>query len=445
MRSVRYWFRFITTFISRFKGVLIAGLLAGVFIFAFFSLIYPSIFNRKTEYIGIAGRYQTDNLHPIIQSLISEGLTFTKEDGTVAPALATSWEAQDEGKTWIFHLDPNKKWQDGSPVTSETIQYAFEDVQIEKPDNSTVIFKLENEYAPFPSVVSRPTFKQGLLGTGEWEVKKIELSGSFVSEIVLENKEGDKKIFRIYPTEDQAKTAFSLGEVDTMVDILEPKPTSEWNITQVKEEVSDGRYVGIFFNNENPILGGTDAKPLRQALFYAIDKNAIGTPRALGPISPESWAYNPQVKDYAYDPERAKQLIDDNMSEEIKERLEVKLATIPALLETAEKVAGYWEAVGVKTIVQVTPTLPSEYEAFLAIYDIPEDPDQYSTWHSSQIGITNISRYSNPRIDTLLESGRQELNREERKRIYLDFQRFLLEDAPAIFLYHPVSYTISRK
>lgn len=445
MRSIRYWIRFLTTFIRRFKGVLFIGLISGILLFAFFSLVYPSLFIRKTEYIGLAGRYQTDNLHPEIQKLIGEGLTTTNENGIVAPALASAWESSEDGKVWTFHLNQNKKWQDGTPITADTIQYSFEDVQIEKPDQYTLVFKLENQYSPFPAVVSRPTYKRGLLGTGEWEVKKIDLSGSYVSEVILENSAGDRKIFRIYPTEDQAKNAFTLGEVDALVDMLEPKPLNEWNMVDVKEEVIDGRYVGIFFNNENPILGGTDAKPLRQALFYAIDKDAIGSPRALGPISPKSWAYNPQVKDYAYDPERAKELIKENMSEEILENLEIKLATIPALLSTAEKIAGYWQAVGVRTVVQVTPTLPSEYEAFLAIYDIPEDPDQYSTWHSSQIGTTNISKYSNPRIDTLLENGRQETEQEERKRIYLDFQRFLLEDAPAIFLYHPLSYKITRK
>jgi len=367
------------------------------------------------------------------------------EDGTVSPGLADSWEEQDDGKTWVFHLNTSKKWQDQTVVTSDTIQYSFDDVEIERPDGETIVFRLENEYAPFPAIVSKPTYKKGLLGTGEWRVRKIKQTGSYISQVVLQDAEGNEKIFRIYPSEDQAKIAFKLGEIDTLIDMLEPSPLSNWQTLKVDAEVNNGRYSGIFFNNEDTTVGGTDAKALRQALAYAIDKEQLGTPRAISPISPDSWAYNSIVKDYAYDPERAKELIDDTYPDDVKEKIELKLATIPALLGIAEKIAEYWEAVGIKTIVQVTPTLPNEYQAFLAIYDIPEDPDQYSTWHSSQIGITNISRYSNPRIDTLLEDGRQELNREERKRIYLDFQRFLLEDAPAIFLYHPQSYTISRK
>jgi len=44
-----------------------------------------------------------------------------------------------------------------------------------------------------------------------------------------------------------------------------------------------------------------------------------------------------------------------------------------------------------------------------------------------------------------LEDGRIELDTEVRKKIYFDFQRFLLEDAPAAFLVNPVSYTVTRK
>ena len=94
--------------------------------------------------------------------------------------------------------------------------------------------------------------------------------------------------------------------------------------------------------------------------------------------------------------------------------------------------------------MQVSSVTPTEYDAFLVIFDIPPDPDQYTLWHSTQAG-SNISRYKNPRIDKLLEDGRLNLDTEARKKIYLDFQRFLLEDAPAAFLFHPTWYTISRK
>jgi len=113
-------------------------------------------------------------------------------------------------------------------------------------------------------------------------------------------------------------------------------------------------------------------------------------------------------------------------------------------LTIADSISKNWHEVGVKSEVQVSSLIPQDYQCFLAILDIPHDPDQYSIWHSTQTQ-SNLSKYQNPRIDKLLEDGRIELNTEERKVIYLDFQRFLLEDAPAVFLYHPVVYSIERK
>ena len=132
------------------------------------------------------------------------------------------------------------------------------------------------------------------------------------------------------------------------------------------------------------------------------------------------------------------------MADELKENLTVNIITTPALLSVAESIARDWAEVGVKGNVQVSSGVPAEYQALLAIFDIPEDPDQYSIWHSTQTS-TNITHYQSPRIDKLLEDGRVELNIEERKKIYLDFQRFLVEDSPAAFLYHPTTYTVKRK
>ena len=107
-------------------------------------------------------------------------------------------------------------------------------------------------------------------------------------------------------------------------------------------------------------------------------------------------------------------------------------------------IAKDWEKVGIKVNLQVISQIPSDYQAFLAIFDIPDDPDQYSMWHSTQTA-TNITRYQDPRIDKLLEDGRSEINIDARKRIYFDFQRFLVEDSPAVFLYYPTIYTIGRE
>lgn len=62
---------------------------------------------------------------------------------------------------------------------------------------------------------------------------------------------------------------------------------------------------------------------------------------------------------------------------------------------------------------------------------MPKDPDQYILWHSDQVN--NIVRYKNLRIDKLLEDGRSVTNINERKEIYSDFQKYLMDDLPASF------------
>ncbi len=197
--------------------------------------------------------------------------------------------------------------------------------------------------------------------------------------------------------------------------------------------------ITLFFNTEDQLIS---SKPIRQALIYGIDKESMSGERAISPISKDSWAYNPQVKPYVYDTERAKDLLADIPDEQKNNG--IKLVTTPSLLETAEKIASYWNSIGLKTTVLVSSVLPDDFQVFLTIFELPKDPDQYSIWHSTQ-ELTNISNYKSPRIDKLLEDGRTELVKEERKKIYLDFQRFLVEDSPAAFLYYPDIYTISRK
>ena len=440
MLTIRYFIRLLAAFIVRFRAIILLGAFLGGIAFLALRILGPSLLTRSTERVGMVGRYRTENLPGSVLNLIGNGLTKIKEDGTVAPDLASSWESPDGGQTWVFKLKDNIFWQDGKRVTSTSINYQFSDAQIERPDEKTLVFKLESAFAPFPYVVSKPTFSKGLLGTGEWRVTKATVSAGFIQRLVLVDKDGNRKIIKFYPTEERAKLGFKLGEIDILESIFNPEPFNEWGVVEVEKEVGNSRYVAVFFNTQDKLLG---EKSFRQALAYAIKKDGFDGPRAVSPISPNSWAFNPQVKPYHYDSARAKELIDD-LADELKENLTVSIVTTPALLSVAEAIAKDWAEVGVTGNVQVSSGVPTEYQTLLAIFDVGEDPDQYSIWHSTQTS-TNISRYQTPRIDKLLEDGRVELNIEERKKIYLDFQRFLVEDSPAAFLYHPTNYTIKRK
>jgi peptide/nickel transport system substrate-binding protein len=439
MPSIRYLFRLSLAFLSRFKALIAIGIALGIFIFLILNIVLPRFGGWEVRRIGISGRYNTNTLPNNILGMIGEGLTALDKNGNVIPNIAISWSTPDKGKTWIFKLRNELFWQDGRAVVSKNIQYQFSDASVSYPDNQTISFTLLNPYSAFPSVVTRPVFKSGLLGTGEWKTKNLNLAGDFVDQITLENNKKQRIIYKFYPTEAQLKLAFELGEVDEISGLFDPNPILFWPHVKVAKNTDKGEYVAVFFNMNDKALSD---KNLRQALAYATNKNNLGGERAISPISESSWAYNPQVKQYTYDGQKAKSMIDALPADE-KNNLNITLTTSPLLLPQAELIQKDWEAVGVKTSLQVMSNVPTNYQAFLAIFDVPDDPDQYSIWHSTQVQ-TNITHYSNPRIDKFLEDGRTTLNIEDRKQIYLDFQRFLVEDSPAIFLYYPTTYTIGR-
>ena len=438
MRSIRYTFRFLTAFISRFKWVLAASLLVGISLFFAIRYLLPRIEEGGSQRIGIVGRYtSTESLPPDILQMISMGLTKVNAQGEVIPGIAESWSTPDSGKTWIFKLRNNIHWQDGKLLTANSLSYDFSDAKFTVIDSSTVSFTLQSAFSPFPVIVSKPLFKQGLLGVGDWKVVNATLASGYIKKLILVNTKNEKRIYKFYPSEDTAKLAYKLGQVDSVEDIYDPSPLQDWLTVKTTKQVNQNNFVAIFFNTSDSTLSN---KSLRQALAYAIDKDNFNGPRAISPISPASWAFNPQVKEYTYDPARAKDLLKDTPAGSVN----LTISTIPLLIPVADNIVKNWKAVGINATVQVYSSLPRDNQVLLAIFQIPEDPDQYALWHSTQL-TTNISHYNNPRIDKLLEDGRVELDQEARKKIYLDFQRFLIEDSPAIFLYNPVTYTLTRK
>lgn len=434
MHSFRYIIRLIQAFFKKFKAIIFFSIFLGAVFFLLLSLIIPNFVSKNTEKIGVSGKYSAENLPEEILLLISDGLTKVNKNGIVEPSLAKSWQTPDGGKTWQFNLDSNRAWQDEKNIDANSINYDFSDAQVNVLDETTLEFKLQTSFSAFPVVLSKPVFKKGLLGTGEWKVKKISLVGGYVNKLTLQDSDGNRKIYNFYPTEDRLKLGFKLGEIDKMINLIDPIPFDNWKTSKLEKNISNNHIVTLFFNTEDPFL---NEKSVRQALNYAIDKSRFTDSRAISSISPLSWGYNPQVKPYDKDLEKAKELVSSDG------KTTISLSTSPTLLELAEQIKSDWESVGINTEIQVVSGVPQELQAFLATIDIPKDPDQYVLWHSTQT--TNISKYKNPRIDKLLEDGRTQIDQESRKKIYLDFQRFLVEDSPAIFLYHPTFYTVRRK
>lgn len=441
IKKIRFSFRLITAFWQAHKKTILFAFALGLLIAALLpQATNRLLLNQKTIKIGLVGKYTFANLPSEITHKISQGLTTINPDGSANPALASSWEVKDNGKRYLFTLKENLFWHDETPLIAADINYNFSDVYINPLDDQTLEFVLKESFSPFPTVVSQAVFKTGHIGVGDYQLESIQRNGQIVEKIVLVpvSPGQPKIIYKFYPTQSALITSLKLGEINQITQISQIEKIKDWPNLEIKPQVRKNQFTALIFNTQNPALG---SKSIRQGLAYALKKDYPA--RALGPISPSSWAYNPNLKAYEFDLARAQNLFEKGLDEISQAEIKLQIATFPDLYPVAEEIASDWQELGVETQIQVVDVVPQDFEVFLVTEDVPLDPDQYLLWHSTQPN--NLSRFRSPQIDKLLEDGRKTLDQEERKEIYRDFQRFLVEDAPVVFLYHPTVYTVRRK
>lgn len=420
------------------------GLLAFLALRLFWGNLSDKLHLGKVETIGMAGAYTVDDLPSSILTKISQGLTSVSKDGEIKPGTARKWRIQNNDKSYIFYLRPDAYFSDGTNLTSDLISYNFSDVSVLRPDKYTIVFTLKEKYAPFLVTVSRPIFKKGFVGVSDYKIKGIKLNGNFVESIDLVSlKDKNRLSYQFYPTMDALKIAFALGEVTKMVELsdINFQNTNFYSFknAQVLRSVDYGKLVTLFYNLRDKDLS---AKSLREALSYTIPDNFSEGLRNESPFAPSSMVATSGLNTYQQDFEHAKLLLEKFQSGTLSGSLALTISTLPQYENTASTISAIWKKLGISTKIQVVDKVPSNFQIFLGSFKVSLDPDQYMLWHSSQI--SNITHYNNLRIDKLLEDGRQEIDLEKRKKIYADFQKYILADPPASFLYFPYIYEVTR-
>lgn len=378
----------------------------------------------------------------------------------------------------------------------------WQGVDVKAVDDHTVILKLKNKYAQFlnnltlnilprhiwqnikPVNFAISDFNLKPVGSGPYKFKRLKKdSVGRVRSYELESNKNfydgqpyiDSIEIKFYDSEDEMIDEYNRNNVEDMAFV------SANNLKKVKfkkrlniEELKLPRYFGVFFNQN-------EAKPLsdknvRLALNYGTDKkdliNKILNGKGLETNSPmigEVLDIAGDVKKYDYDPEKAKNILADagwsnpddkgilsktikvrsKKDKSSKERLTVRLTTStwPELSNVANVLKEQWAKIGVGLVIEVLPTQELQqvikergYQMLLFGEILNIDPDPFSLWHSSQKrdpGL-NLALYDNKSADGLLEKARQTLNPLERMKQYQDFQKLVIEDAPAIFLYNPL-------
>lgn len=402
------------------------------------------VFTKK-ETIGMIGPYTTKNLPQEILNKISRGLTKVEKDGKIKPDLAEKWKIAPNGKGYAFYLKKNLYFSDGTPLTAKNITYDFENVTVAIPDDFTIVYTLKDNYSPFLTTVSRPILKNGLIGVGDYKVKKIKLNGDFVESIELFSEKHRKTfIYELfYPTTESLKDAFVLGEISKMTNLpdLSFKNTDfkTFKNTNVEKKVDYSKLVTLFYNTKDSFLS---SKPLREGLSYAIPNQFKEGQRNPDPYPTFSYVFQAGNSNQQ-DLEHAKLLIEKSETATGSSKLKLKIDTLPKYKNIAKQISEIWKKINIETEIKVINQIPENFQIFLGDFNPSTDPDQYVLWHSSQI--TNITHYDNKRIDKLLEDGRKELNIEKRVLIYNDFQKYLATDPPASFLFFPYYFEVSRK
>jgi peptide/nickel transport system substrate-binding protein len=448
------------------------------------------------------------NSNRVGRRIVETLVTFPDESTQVVPGLAESWTISKDGLQYTFKLRRGITFHDGTPLNAEAVKFSIErqinpnhpayklgkypfanyffgNVKaVEVLSDERVAFLLNEPRASFLAVLTSgaasivsptavmkwgPDYPSHPVGTGPFRFASWDRG----QRVVLEKNPGywkypvkvERVIYRPI-VEDQARlTELLTGGLDLIVGVpadnvspLEKNP----KITLLKQVGAHVWYLGM--NNQKKPF---DDKRVRQALNYAVNKDAIvndvlkgtGSP-SRGPVLPGTWGADGALKAYPYDPDRAKKLLAE--------------AGYPngftTTLWVPESGSGMQAPVAMSTVMQsnlkavgVNVSLQTmEWGAYLAklrskeqeLFALSwmagtEDPDMvmYPLLHSSQwtpVG-PNRALYKNARFDALLTQARVTTDQAKRAQLYKEAQRILIDDAPWVFVDHEIQIAALTK
>ena len=448
-------------------------------------------------------------------------LTWYDEDYKPTPDLASEWSTSPDGKVWTFTIREGMKWSDGEPLTANDIAYTYNRIletehwaynqylvgvqNVEAPDDTTLVITCDKPnagmlalYIPIlPEHVWKDVADDDLEN-----YKNIPLVGS--GPFVLDEVKKDKWVKLVpnpdYPEElggppkldefwyifsqnmDSMVQDFKAGNLEAIVDW----PASYYEDlksmagTTVSKAPAIG-FVELGFNcwddkasKGNPLLLDV---AIRQAMNYAIDKQSIVdtsmgglAPAGTSLISPVQgiWHYQvPEDQQYTYDPEKAKQILEDagysdTDGDGVREdangnKLEFRFSAFneyPEQQAAAKKIAAYCDDVGIKLKLDMMDEGAFSDEAYnnanddMFIWSWRGDIDpgfMLSTFTTEQILNWGDSNYSNPEYDQLYNDQMLALNPEDptdptkRAEIVHQMQGILYRDSPYVILWYNIN------
>ena len=410
-----------------------------------------------------------------IANLIHFGLVDWDENLVIQPLAAKEILHPDE-TTIVFELHEGILFHDGVEMTSADVKYTYDMIrdedfaannrgfytpikEITTPDDYTVEFHLHEPNAPmlyYMDIGIMPKhigteygeeyLEQNPIGIGPYQLA----DWIFEERIVIEAFDDcfwgrpniDRISYREIPEMATRVIELEAGSVD-LIDWLDPQEVERLaDHPDIRLDIQPGtgfNYVSV--NHEAPPL---DDLKVRKALAYLVDQDKLvnhvlrgqGEP-LYSPIIPSSWAYNPDVPKYEFNPDKARDLLAEAG---YPDGLELELSFFwDPFREIAEILQYDFAQGGVELDVkQVDSSLwyelseTGDIEISILGWRGQTDPDRgvYRQFHSDnrQPAGPNYARYSNPELDALLDQARTVTDLEQREALYHEIQEIITKD-----------------
>lgn len=445
----------------------------------------------------------SDSASSDINALVYNGLVRYDKNLQVEGDLARSWDISPDSLRITFHLRQDVRWHDGHPLTAEDVLFTYrllvdpavptayaeryrQVVKAEAPDAYTFrvsyarplasalvswMFPVHPKHLLEGRDVTKSPLARAPVGTGPYRFVEWKSGEKVVLEANPDYFEGRPNIrrlvYRIIPDPSTMFLELRSGGLDLMdltpLQYARQTDTVAFRRRFEKFHYPDFAYTYLGFNLRRPLF--QDVR-VRRALAHAVNKQelvdgvllGLGV-AATGPYKPGSWPHNPQVRRYAYDPVKARQMLEeagwhdsdgDGVREKDGRRFSFTIVTNQGndqRIKAGEIIQRRFREVGVEVKLRVIEWAsflkefinPGNFDATILGWTITPDPDSYNIWHSSKTGVgeLNFIGFESAEVDTLLEAGRRTLDQDRRKEIYGRFQEILAEEQPYIFLYVP--------
>jgi peptide/nickel transport system substrate-binding protein len=435
-------------------------------------------------------RIGTDAQSENIDGLLFDGLVQRDARMNLVPDLARSWEMPNP-LTYVFHLRRGVKFHDGRPFSSADVKYTLDSVasgavqstkrgsfeliqSVDTPDPFTVVIRLREPYASFIFNLSRLAIgivpkdsgaglSQDPVGTGPFKFFSLTPDEQIILERNPDYFGAVPKIgrvrFRVVPEAivralELRKGTADIGGVDSLTPDMIVTLAKEPGIVVNEQPGTQLAYVAFNFND--PILSHRE---VRQALAYATDRDSLirfllrGQARpANSLLPPDSWAYDPDAKQYPYDPASANRLLDaagfPRGPDGVRFRITLKTSTEESARLLGEALANQWQRVGLA--LDLRSLEPGTFYADITrgsfqLYTLRwtgytnDDPDIFDYVLNSKrmppLG-ANRGHYHNPQIDKLLDEQRAEMDPRKRKLLLWKIQELVARDEPYIDLWY---------